>query len=496
MWSLKFAIFVLLSLTSTLIVATVMESQYDTPTAQYWVYHSAWFYLLLTLLGVNILSVALSRLPWKKRHTPFLIAHLGILTLLAGSYFTDQKGLDGSIRLTEGDTSNTVEVNSPQLMLSEGNKVRSIPMEWLPPNAEFKPRTFEEYGLKIDRFLSHADAEVSFVPANADVDAASAQPAIQLKLAAQPKNAGQTVMRISQEYWLWAGDPAWRSIQAGPARLNLETELMPFPKQLEKAGSPQIKFKFESNGDLTYVSETSEGKTLQGRLKKGQIVGQVINPGWRMAVKLTIESVLPRAVSSVNYKPSKIQYGNNAPQSAIHIIAGQNGMTTSGKPGSAEIWLGLGDRASLSSQGRTVSIGYFPKRIVLPFGIKLHRFDINHYEGTNNPSEFSSKVSVVQAPEKGGEGKPVTISMNEPLTQNGVTFYQASYEDGQPRPVVSIFSINRDPGRWMKYLGSFLIVLGTLLLFGDKYVKGRSARKKAIVNGAPKVPTFQHEVQL
>ena len=43
-------------------------------------------YLILVLgaLGTNIFCVAVSRWPWQRRHIPFLLAHLGILMLLAG----------------------------------------------------------------------------------------------------------------------------------------------------------------------------------------------------------------------------------------------------------------------------------------------------------------------------------------------------------------------------------------------------------------------------
>jgi hypothetical protein len=59
--------------------------------------------------------------------------------------------------------------------------------------------------------------------------------------------------------------------------------------------------------------------------------------------------------------------------------------------------------------------------------------------------------------------------MNEPLEKHRFTIYQSSYEDGNPRPTTSIFSVNQDPGRSWKYSGSLLIVLGSILLFAEKY---------------------------
>ena len=55
--------------------------------------------------------------------------------------------------------------------------------------------------------------------------------------------------------------------------------------------------------------------------------------------------------------------------------------------------------------------------------------------------------------------------MNEPLVHGGYTFYQASYQMQEGRPPVSIFAVNYDPGRRVKYGGSILMVLGILVMF-------------------------------
>jgi hypothetical protein len=55
--------------------------------------------------------------------------------------------------------------------------------------------------------------------------------------------------------------------------------------------------------------------------------------------------------------------------------------------------------------------------------------------------------------------------MNEPLDYGGYSFYQASYVLEEGRPPVSVFSVNYDPGRWVKYTGALTIVLGCMLMF-------------------------------
>ena len=123
-------------------------------------------------------------------------------------------------------------------------------------------------------------------------------------------------------------------------------------------------------------------------------------------------------------------------------------------------------QTKIHDRGREIDVGYLPERYQLPFGLRLERFTISHYHGTHDPSEYSSNVTVVDPVEP----KKTTIRMNEPLTEAGYTVYQTSFENMKfGRPTTSIFTVNRDPGRWMKYWGSLLIVLGSILLFSVKY---------------------------
>lgn len=472
--SLKLAIVIMLGLTASMIVATTLESLYDTATAKFWVYQSWYFYFLLAMLGIQIFLVALSRYPWKKRHIPFLMAHAGIIILLLGSWITDRHGLDGILRLDEGQQGTVVEVDSPTLVVHDSDQVRAIPVRWVPPNAEFRPMKIQEYGLEIRRMLSHADPQISFVPApaeQAEQETAGSphRAAIQLKLQGGP-------MRASQDFWLWAGDPAWSMTQAGPARLFFfeskearEALKKPFD-ETRASKSPWLALTLQPGGSLSYEAVGSDGKRATGVLPAGKIQGQVIQPGWKGGVTLTVTQWVPRATSQTSYTPSRIQYGPQAPPSAIYISAGKGGPES-------EIWLGMGDRATLQYQGRTIGIGYYPKRYLLPFAIRLDRFQIDHYEGTMNPMSFSSRVTVMEGER---EAHQALISMNEPLEHRGITFYQASYEEAQPRPTVSIFSVNQDPGRWWKYIGSLLIVLGTILLFASKYSKKKSTARTAV----------------
>jgi hypothetical protein len=55
--------------------------------------------------------------------------------------------------------------------------------------------------------------------------------------------------------------------------------------------------------------------------------------------------------------------------------------------------------------------------------------------------------------------------MNNPLKYDEFTFYQSSYFPLGPDLYGSALSVNYDPGRALKYLGSLFIVLGSIWHF-------------------------------
>ena len=123
----------------------------------------------------------------------------------------------------------------------------------------------------------------------------------------------------------------------------------------------------------------------------------------------------------------------------------------------------------VKEQSYTLSMGL--QETALPFEIELLDFERTVHPGTSVPRSYQSRVRLTD----GDANWETIISMNEPLYHNGFTFYQSSFqEDEMGRPTMSILSVNRDPGRFWKYLGSLLIVFGIIHLF---YFKGRKARK-------------------
>ena len=456
----------ILGLAVSLAVATTIESKYDTATAQYYVYQAMWFYGVLTLLGLNILAVALSRLPWKKKHTPFLMAHAGILMILTGSYLTATLGLDGNLRIGEGEVNSAVELNEHVLLFREGENVKTKPFSWMPWAAaeDFKNVDFPDFKIRVEKYLSDAESKVNFV-AGTDPEKKPG-PAIQIRILGAP-------MGGAPEIWLWGSDPGWATQKMGLARFLIRKESQKDLTPSEELSS-EARFDFVVNdkGELKYEATSIRGEKKSGKIDLSKLSDKenptIIDPQWRMPIKIQVKRFIPMAINQTEYVPvgkKASGMGSNLPQPAILVSLLSN-------PNS-KLWLGLGDRADFNDEtGKPVSIGLYPKRVVLPYAVRLKQFELKHDPGTQDAAAYSSFVQVVDSFQKNQtqmDALPVEhITMNEPLAVKGYTFYQASYIPDMPRPTVTVLSVNHDPGRPLKYWGSILLILGSISLYLTK----------------------------
>lgn len=114
--SLRLAVVIILSLMAAMAAGTFVESAEGTQAAVLVVYDSLWFYAILFMLGVNVFAVMIDRIPWQKKHTGFLITHLGIILVLVGSFVTRSTMVDGQLTLAEGESSSYVTLTHKPLV--------------------------------------------------------------------------------------------------------------------------------------------------------------------------------------------------------------------------------------------------------------------------------------------------------------------------------------------------------------------------------------------
>ena len=223
------------------------------------------------------------------------------------------------------------------------------------------------------------------------------------------------------------------------------------------------------------------GKTLgqvrsKGPLKKGQnVVAFGGNANMPMTLAFTAEEYYTAGAEKEVCEPAilpRAQMGNGIAASQIEMtVKGPDGQETT-----REFFLRRS--ATLDQNWKTVSfpggqyrISYDVDRKPLGFTLKLDDFDRGFDPGTEQASRFQSQVRLTDK-SMGIVDKPITISMNEPLTHRGYTFYQASYiREEDPRTgretgrVQSVLQVGKNPGRVVIYTGSLLVVLGAFVQF-------------------------------
>jgi cytochrome c-type biogenesis protein CcsB len=109
----------------------------------------------------------------------------------------------------------------------------------------------------------------------------------------------------------------------------------------------------------------------------------------------------------------------------------------------------------------------------LPFTVRLEDFQIDYYPGTMRPAMFRSLVQITD--KETGASFPGKIWMNNPLQHRGYTLFQSSYQqpDGPGGREASIFTVSRDPGQPVAFLGYALLTLGMCVVLGTRVVQAR-----------------------
>lgn len=482
--SLKLAVPVMTMITVSMVAATLLESYYDVKTGRYYVYDSRWFEGLMALFFLNILFSALSRWPWKPRHAPFLTAHLGILCILIGSVLTTRFGIDGSLRLQEGSTNNTVELQSDQITINDGKSWVQFPLPFVPPHVEFSPIRIPNSTFEVSQFLPHAQIKSSYSVGPSHEDR---EWALDLEIIGRQ-------MGVRQRITLWAGEASQSYFDFGPFFLALLPKKQGIGTSVAQGGIDWsmvpgaegkrglVQIHVDPKGQMQVSSAWRRGqkKAAPGeapvwnwsrpsrvpvqwdRFTTDDESAAMTLPVGSDVLEVRLRKAYRNAIQSLDVQPSRIQYGEQAPPGAVEIREGKTG---------ARIWLAYGDRAFLKREGQSVEVSYSPRMTRLPFVLRLDEFRLEMYPGKRAPKSYESHVTVFEpttttAPSSGANSETrAVIQMNEPLKRAGFTLYQASYVPAMPRPTESILSVNRDPGRILKYGGSLLLVLGSVWLF-------------------------------
>jgi ABC-type transport system involved in cytochrome c biogenesis permease subunit len=150
--------------------------------------------------------------------------------------------------------------------------------------------------------------------------------------------------------------------------------------------------------------------------------------------------------------------------SFVLILAGALITMLTGKSGMMELRRGLVTSQWSSEKGF---------RQNLPFSLQLKEFNIEYYPGSNDPSDYISKVVLKDS--RNDTETEYTISMNNILKYDGYRFYQSSYDDDLRG---SVLAVSHDPwGVGVTYTGYILLLISLAGFFFQKNSGFRTALK-------------------
>lgn len=588
--SVRLAVPLMILIIVAVATGTIFESLYNSAYARLAVYNTWWFAVLMVLLWLNIFCAMMSRYPWKKHHTGFVITHIGLLTLLFGGYLTGAYGIDGALQIPEGQSNSVIVL--PRLRLAY--QLQSSPT---PQYVVFERSLNERSGASLDHLnsaLGHMFTVERFVPfaqverSYASEKNASREDPVSLSFVLKSR-----FFNVNE--WLHSAEKA--EMQLGPATLRLikgeppplgaqklktETKAavkakMDAPERLvirdkatgqdlktvtvsalkkngvvvngvtiklknrfahavvrenkigedpqsevnpaleitlqkgdeeqrdvvyakyadfslNKKGNFGLSFQFEAavapdisdlapamggvgsgggpNGNTVefYYSPEKPKQVHVVLIKNKERVGEkLMSEGdafetpW-MGMTIFVGSIVPGSRPVTEAKAVKPEPGQELPPSAVFLRpAGQ----------SDGFWLSLGETKELELAGRPAIVGFTNETLELPFELKLEKFTKVDYPGTNTAMSYESLVELSR------DKSLHKISMNEPLYESGYTLYQSSYSLNPGQPPMTVLSVNRDPGRAVKYGGSLILAIGiiTFTLMRSRVYKPMKERK-------------------
>jgi len=585
--SLKLAVVLISVISCVLIAATLIEAKYSTERAVSLVYGSWWFSSLLFLLCLNVISSALVRYPWSRRHYGFLMTHSGIVIILIGAIVGLLGGREGYITLSEnGPAVDSLTTGREVLQIGrsgEGSFLR-IPLDLariekstapirISSESILPPETLQ--ASVVNRY-AHTEDRTVVSPGQTGFNPA-------LEISIRPPMADE-IDDIRE--WMVSNDPERQILQLGPlfirlmkaeteerlrallnpppvsesgglGKLNFKVEGIPFELNVhqwlgkemksedgkitialkeyfadfrmdeevlkpvsasaepnnpairyeviwgeETAPKKAVGFAFADYPDLAMVYvEGAEEKAVEavydfdrsmldvGIFAENSVVFLIAGPGEklhyvarrpgeeRLSGPVELGKILPLEGWKMNPGLSVVQYLQNAEVRQVVTPIPQEEGSGFSRPALELQLTGGGHSTNVVIQWNRpfevtagadpanrvpVTLLYTDEKIPLGFKIQLLKFNMPTFEGTQMPASYESLIRVTD--QKTGDALEKKIWMNHPMSYGGYRISQSGYSQGMGA-TRSTLQLRADPGSWLKWLGSILLIVGIAVMY-------------------------------
>ncbi len=419
-------------------VATFIENDYGTATAQKVIFHARWFELLLLLFGLSLVVNVFRMKLVQRKNWGTLLFHLSMIIILAGAGVTRYFGQEGMLRIREGASNNQIISSDTYLYGTISYQGKS---KFWKDKVRFGSLGANRYKKQID--IAGASFEVvldSFYP-----------------------DAIQRVVPATE-----GGIPIWTMISAGSS--GRVRHLLTSGDKTD-IGELHIRVSPPSTADSTLFVWEKDGSSYL----KLPAEGTVMTMATRQLDTLQKDSIYPLRLRSLyQIRGQSIVFKAFDPKAAI-VPVNRSMKITSNNPSALKLhvrhgterkeitlWGMLGaipDKTTTQINGADIEMQYGSILQKIPFEVYLKDFQLERYPGSHSPSSYASEVEVID--EVSGQRFSRRIYMNHVLDHRGYRLFQSSFD---PDEHGTILSVNHD--RWgtnITYLGYFLLALGMIL---------------------------------
>lgn len=421
-------------------VATFVENDFGTSSAQHVIFRSRWFEVLLGLFGATIIYNIYKYRLIPLRKWASLSFHASIIIILLGSAVTRYFGYEGMMHIREGETANTFVSTEQylQFMVIKGGKSYSFdePVYFSTLGNNKFSQTYqignEIIGVNLNAFMPN--------PVETAVEDPSGVPMIKVVIGG---------VGGREEHYVKYGD----KVLVNGIRFNFTDVPEPGAFNVFMKGDSLM---FRTDVAVTQmVMATQQNDTLQAGSHmlmlrslytmggSNFVIGSFVPKG-----KVTLSSGGPKVKneSATGLDLQVTVYG----KSQNVFVTGRQGVQ--GKPEVVQF------------DGMSMSVAYGAKVKTLPFSIKCRDFILERYPGTDNPSSYASEVTLIDP--ANGVNREQRIYMNHILDYGGYRFFQSSFDQDE---LGTYLSVNHDFwGTWISYIGYIILTVGMMMTFFAK----------------------------
>ncbi|MEA3504321.1 MAG: c-type cytochrome biogenesis protein CcsB, partial [Bacteroidota bacterium] len=445
----------------SLAVATFIENDYGVIVSRATVYNAWWFDLLLLIISLNLIGSFFYYKMFRVKKITIIIFHLAFVFMVIGAGVTRYFGDEGSMRIRENESVNKILSYDTYLKIKLSDKENTI------INDE-KVSFFAGINEKYDDSFKIGDKKITVILKDFIPNAYE-------KLVETDNGSEILLFKV----FSLDGGSKINYLKANTSK-NVEGTVVSFGEAEEAS------INFFVRNDSLFISSIEEIEIVDkdgpkdypankqyvfesGKLYKISNGVQISYRGYYASAEIQLQSASAKEARYSDVYNFDISDGDS------HHTVSVKG--TKGR---------VGEAATTKINGVDISISYGSKATVLPFSIRLDDFVLDRYAGSNSPSSYESRVTLID--KEAGINESRKIFMNNVLKHKGYRFYQSSYDTDEKG---TILSVNNDTGGTvLTYIGYFLMILGMLLSifnknsrlhFLAKKVKEMNIEKSAVI---------------